>query len=109
MRTNLTTKVRSKTGRTYHAYVVDGKTVPRHLVPAATHLREAFRASAERVRNALAALDMSEHADAVVGYALSTFKLPAAKPGPKRNDVSRKVAGDLESLGLEVPKQEESK
>lgn len=106
MRTNFTTKVRAKSGKTYHAYMVDGKTVPRHLVPAATHLREAFSASAERVRGALATLGMSEHADSVVAYALATFAKTPAKPGPVRNDVSAKVAGDLKSLGLDMTEEE---
>lgn len=109
MKQGLTRKVKSKTGKTYHAYVVGGKILPRHLVPTATHLREEIRASVARIRDALSVLGMSEHADTVVAYALSTLDTLPAKGGLVRNDVSAKVADDLKNLGLTMPEQEKVK
>lgn len=108
MTAGLTCKVVAKSGvvRRYYRDPATGRRLPHHLVTAAIRLSDALRKHIDAARSALATLGMADDADSVISFAVARISASPAKPGPKRrgNDVSARVAHDLESLGIKPPK-----
>lgn len=108
MTAGLTCKVVAKSGVVRHCYrdPATGRRLKSHLVAAAVHLSDALRRHIDAARSALATLGMADDADSVISFAVARLSASPAKPGPKRrgNDVSARVARDLESLGIKPPK-----
>lgn len=107
MTAGLTRKVVTKSGVVRHYYhdPVTGRRLQSYLVAAAIRLSYALREHLDAARSALATLGMADDADSVISFAVARLSASPAKPGPRRrgNDVSAKVARDLESLGIKPP------
>ena len=108
MTAGLTYKVVTKSGVVRHYYhdPATGRRLQSYLVAAAIRLSDALREHIDAARSALATLGMADDADSVISFAVARLSASPAKPGPRRrgNDVSAKVARDLESLGIKPPK-----
>ena len=108
MTADLTCKVVAKSGVVRRRYrdPATGRRLPHHLVAAAIRLSDALRKHIDAARSALATLGMADDADSVISLAVARLSENPAKPGPRRrgNNVSARVARDLESLGIKPPK-----
>ena len=108
MTAGLTCKVVAKSGvvRRYYRDQATGKRLQSYRVAVAIRLSDALREHIDAARSAMATLGMADDADSVISLAVARLSASPAKPGPKRrgNDVSARVARDLESLGIKPPK-----
>ena len=106
MTTGLTCKTVAKSGVVNYYYhdPVTGRRLKSYLVAAAIHLSDALRNHIDAARSALATLGMADDADSIISLAVARLSTSPAKHGRRRNDVSAKVARDLESLGINPPK-----
>ena len=108
MTTGLTCRTVAKSGVVNYYYhdPVTGRRLKSCLVAAAIHLSDVLRKHIGAARSALATLGMADDADSVISLAVARLSASPTKPGPKRrgNDVSARVARDLESLGIKPPK-----
>ena len=108
MTAGLTCKTIAKSGvvRHYYSDPATGRRLPHHLVTAAIRLSDALRKHIDAARSAMATLGMADDADSVISLAVARLSESPAKPGPRRhgNNVSARVARDLESLGIKPPK-----
>ena len=108
MTAGLTCKVVTKSGNVRHCYrnPATGKQMPHYVVTMALRLSETIQAHLDATRSALSTHGMEDAADDVVSFAIARLSAPSAKSGRphgRGNDVSAKVARDLESLGIKPP------
>ena len=106
MTTGLTCKTVAKSGVVNYYYhdPVTGRRLRSYLVATAIHLSDALRKHIDAARSALATIGMADDADSIISLSVARLSASPSKHGRRRNDVSAKVARDLESIGINPPK-----
>lgn len=108
MTAGFTSRVVTKSGNVRRCYrnPATGKQMPHYVVTMALRLSETIQANIDATRSALSTLGMEDAADDIVSFAIARLSSSAksGRPHGRGNDVSAKVARDLESLGIKPPK-----